>query len=157
MLIQMRMLDAKSMMVACCQSMHDNRLQRASVNGIPLVLPSRSRGAPLHATRDLFVDASDFLHVHSCPSCSTCYLVLLLYPIRSTHIGPVTAFRYLVSRSLNCIPHLAWCPTTGSMRPDRASCAICMETLFNKLDDLDDVVPIVAPGCGELLLKLSKP
>jgi hypothetical protein len=37
------------------------------------------------------------------------------------------------------------------MRLDRATCAICMDSLFNKLDDLDELVPIVAPECGTSL------
>lgn len=31
---------------------------------------------------------------------------------------------------------------------DNATCAICIDSLFTKLDDLDQLVPVCAPDCG---------
>jgi len=36
----------------------------------------------------------------------------------------------------------------GRIRADNAACAICMDSLFTKLDDLDQLVPACAPDCG---------
>jgi hypothetical protein len=36
----------------------------------------------------------------------------------------------------------------GRLRADNAACAICMDSLFTKLDDLDQLVPACAPDCG---------
>jgi hypothetical protein len=33
-------------------------------------------------------------------------------------------------------------------RPSEASCAICMDSLFNAKDDLNDVLAVTAPDCG---------
>lgn len=35
------------------------------------------------------------------------------------------------------------------IRADRAACAICMESLFSSLDDLDQLIPATAPDCGK--------
>lgn len=34
-----------------------------------------------------------------------------------------------------------------------ASCAICMDSLFDLRDDLDEVLPIATPDCGESVFR----
>ena len=41
-----------------------------------------------------------------------------------------------------------------AQRIDDVSCAICMDPLFNKLNDLDEVCHTAAPNCGESLVHL---
>lgn len=36
------------------------------------------------------------------------------------------------------------------LRLEDATCAICMDNLFDARDDLDEVLPIATPDCGEL-------
>jgi hypothetical protein len=43
----------------------------------------------------------------------------------------------------------------GRLRADNAACAICMDSLFTKLDDLDQLVPACAPDCGMLNTPLA--
>ncbi len=39
-----------------------------------------------------------------------------------------------------------------AQRLEDVSCAICMDVLFNKRDDLDEVMHIATPDCGESLI-----
>lgn len=41
------------------------------------------------------------------------------------------------------------------LKLEDAQCAICLDTLFDLRDDLDEVLPIAAPDCGASSLWVS--
>jgi hypothetical protein len=86
-------------------------------------------------------DASVFIWMNFAPCCSRS--TLDQQPLALPYILPT----YLAGQ--HCVEFATATIPMGRIRADNAACAICMDSLFTKLDDLDQLEPACAPDCGK--------
>ena len=81
--------------------------------------------------------------------CRNALTRLSCHVIITSYKGPSLLGYLLINLSLTEVGQTQQPVMPRVQRLDDVSCAICMDSLFTKLNDLDEIYPTAAPDCGK--------